>query len=79
MPLSKRVCQSCLRANAKFPEWVESDEVSWCGGFVSCPIKFRVALVSNYESAPLADVHRPAPNWCPYEVEHVVSEDVHST
>ena len=69
--LSKEVCRSCIdsRWGGSASVWREHDDAEWERGVVSCGVDI---LPRDFWSAR---VHELPPEWCPYAVEHVVSQE----
>ena len=63
--LNKGVCKRCIGEWDDFHEkecWRES-------GDVPCPERYSIML-------DFANIDEPPPEWCPYFVEHIVSENL---
>ena len=81
--LNKEVCKKC-RSHHDFrwqPEaWSERDDVMWDGGLWNeTVITGRIVYCWRYKGQALTvgalGVDDPVPDWCPYVVEHAVSQE----
>ena len=63
--LNKIICQKCKK------KWEYYDENHWKDGLITCPF-----WIGNSTGKWLAktNVHGQPPKWCPYALEHVVSD-----
>ena len=70
--LNKEICKRCRReSGGRLKDWDGYAEHAWglWMGYVECP------NVGLFLSLRFAKVGQPPPVWCPYAVEHVVSQD----
>ena len=68
--LSKDVCRKCINSAARdglrVSSWGLMDDKRWEHGEVLCEDFWQSKR----------SIQEPPPEWCPYIVEHVVSQDV---
>ena len=72
--LNKEMCKRCCElfyVAAMIAEGKATWEVTWSLGFVWCPSRFWTGTWTFRSSG----IEKPPSEFCPYAVEHVVSQD----
>ena len=65
--LKKHLCVECIKqACTQENIWNDEDDLYWAEGFVICPKHVRKVLKWYLQNG--------IPTWCPYALEHIVSE-----